>query len=37
MHKPNLALNNQQWLICHRTKSSETDKGEHIFFLSLDW
>ena len=24
MYEPDLALNNQQWLICHKTKSNKT-------------
>ena len=32
MTKPDLVLNNVQWLICHKTKLNQT-KPEHSFFV----
>ena len=28
MYKPDFAINNLQWLICHETKPNETKYGE---------
>ena len=35
MYKKNLALNNQQYLICHKTKPSQTKPLDLVNFIFL--
>ena len=39
MYKEDLALNNLQWFICHKTKQNQTEQlaymGEDVVFFSL--
>ena len=35
MYKPDLALNNLQWMICHQTKPNQTKPKPIIFFANI--
>ena len=35
MYKENLALNNQQWLICHKTKQNKQDTTQSQFLSGV--
>ena len=37
MYKEDLALDNLQWLICHKTKRNETFFFEHVFDLVVKY
>ena len=36
MYKEDLALNNQQWLICHKIKPNQTKPNQNVLRTSVD-